>query len=222
MREVLRVSLPAVGERLVMSVALLVYFAILARYGSTAIAAYAIGVRLLAFSWLPGLAFGAAAATLVGQALGAGAHGGSAPCGLARDGFRADADGRARRGLRLLARAAGQGVHARCRESSGSCHRSCSALAIAQPFMGVHFSLSGGLRGAGDTLTPLLGATLGNWVLRIPLAWLAARAGWSIGFVWAALVVDHVARSIWYVICVPAGPLGAPGDSRGNPIAPAR
>ena len=35
-----------------MSVALIVYFAIMARYGSTRCAAYAIGVRLLAFSWL--------------------------------------------------------------------------------------------------------------------------------------------------------------------------
>jgi putative MATE family efflux protein len=210
MREVLRVSLPAVGERLVMSVALLVYFAILARYGSTAIAAYAIGVRLLAFSWLPGLAFGAAAATLVGQALGAGvtteAH---------RAGWRAM--------VSALTLMAGLGVGcAFLREPLarvfthdagiiGQLSPFLLALAIAQPFMGVHFSLSGGLRGAGDTLTPLLGATLGNWMLRVPLAWLAARAGWSIGFVWAALVVDHVARSIWYLIAFRRGRWARPG-----------
>ncbi|HEY6562723.1 MAG TPA: MATE family efflux transporter, partial [Polyangiaceae bacterium] len=74
-------------------------------------------------------------------------------------------------------------------------------LALAQPFMGVHFTLSGALRGAGDTTTPLLGATVGNWALRIPLAWLMASvlhgpALWA----WAALVFDHVLRAIWYVL----------------------
>src|SRR5215471_2388487 len=67
--EVLMVSLPSMGERLIMSLALLTYFKILSTYGTAAIAAYAIGVRLLAFSWVPGLGFGAAAATFVGQAL---------------------------------------------------------------------------------------------------------------------------------------------------------
>jgi putative MATE family efflux protein len=216
LREVLRVSLPAVGERLVMSVALLVYFAILARYGSTAIAAYAIGVRLLAFSWLPGLAFGAAAATLVGQALGAGAT-----TEARRAGWRATGS--------ALILMAGLGVGcaflreplARVFTHDAGIIEQLSpfllALAIAQPFMGVHFSLSGGLRGAGDTLTPLLGATLGNWVLRIPFAWFAARAGWSIGFVWAALVVDHVARSIWYVISFRRGHWARPGIRAGTP-----
>ena len=210
MREVLRVSLPAVGERLVMSVALLVYFGILAGYGSTAIAAYAIGVRLLAFSWLPGLAFGAAAATLVGQALGAGAIEEAR-----RAGWRAMAS--------ALVLMAGLGVGcAFLREPLARIFTHDEgiiaqllpfllALAIAQPFMGLHFSLSGGLRGAGDTLTPLLGATLGNWLLRVPLAWLAARAGWSIGFVWGALVVDHVARSLWYVIAFKRGSWARPG-----------
>jgi Na+-driven multidrug efflux pump len=74
-------------------------------------------------------------------------------------------------------------------------------LAAAQPFMGVHFTLSGALRGAGDTTTPLLGATVGNWVLRIPLAWLMASVlHGPVLWAWAALVFDHVLRAIWYVL----------------------
>jgi putative MATE family efflux protein len=71
-REVVSVSLGAIGERLSLNLALLAYFAVLGRYGTAAIAAYAVGVRMLAFSWLPGLGFAAAAATMVGQSLGAG------------------------------------------------------------------------------------------------------------------------------------------------------
>ena len=70
--DVLVVSLPSMGERLIMSMALLTYFKLLSGYGTAAVAAYAIGVRLLSLSWVPGIAFGAAASAFVGQALGAG------------------------------------------------------------------------------------------------------------------------------------------------------
>ena len=199
-RGVLRVSLPAVGERLVMSLALLVYFAILASYGTSTIAAYAIGVRLLAFSWLPGIGFGAAAATLVGQALG-----GHDAAGARRAGWRSMQLALiVMAGLGLLC-AFGSGALARLFTDDASVIEQLMPfllmLALAQPFMGVHFTLSGALRGAGDTRTPLLGATVGNWALRIPLAWLMASvlhgpALWA----WAALVFDHVLRAIWYVL----------------------
>src|SRR5262249_13231209 len=71
-RDVVRLAVPGVGERLANNLALLAYFRVLSGYGSSAIAAYTVGVRLLAFTWIPGTAFGTAASTLVGQALGAG------------------------------------------------------------------------------------------------------------------------------------------------------
>jgi len=70
-RAVVRLSLPGVGERLAMNLALLAYFRVLSEYGPIAIAAYTVGLRILSFAWMPGIGFGAAAATLVGQALGA-------------------------------------------------------------------------------------------------------------------------------------------------------
>jgi Na+-driven multidrug efflux pump len=54
---------------------------VLSGYGSVAIAAYTVGVRLLAFTWIPGTAFGTAASTLVGQALGAGRRDAAAQAG---------------------------------------------------------------------------------------------------------------------------------------------
>ncbi|MEZ4372385.1 MAG: MATE family efflux transporter [Polyangiaceae bacterium] len=203
-----RVALPALGERLVMNVALLTYFAILSRgYGGAAIAAYAIGVRLLAFSWIPGLGFGVAAATLVGQALGA------REVPLARQsGWRSVR-------LALIVMALLGVLVAFLR---GTLARGFTAdtailedlvpflltLAIAQPFMGVHFTLSGALRGAGDTMTPFLGAALGNWLIRVPLAYLLATRGASVVWVWSALVGDHIARSIWSVFAFRSGRWG--------------
>ena len=67
----MRLAAPVVGERLSNNLALLAYFRVLSGYGSVAIAAYTVGIRLLSFTWIPGVGFGTAASTLVGQALGA-------------------------------------------------------------------------------------------------------------------------------------------------------
>lgn len=203
--EMARVSLPALGERLVMNVALLAYFAILSKgYGGAAIAAYAIGVRLLAFSWIPGLGFGVASATLVGQALGA------RDVGLARrSGWRSVRLALIVMALLGVAVAFLRGPLARGFTADTAILADLVpfllTLAIAQPFMGVHFTLSGALRGAGDTMTPFLGAALGNWLIRIPLAYFFATRGASVVWVWSALVGDHVARSIWSVLAFRGG-----------------
>jgi putative MATE family efflux protein len=194
-RDVLSVSLPAMGERLVMSMALLTYFALLSDYGTAAVAAYAIGVRLLSFSWAPGLGFSAAASTFVGQALGA-----SDVAGAKRSG---------RRAVRLAVMVmTGLGVF--CLFAREPLSRLFTddeqvvqhllpflmMLAIAQPFMGAHFTLGGVLRGAGDTITPLKAAALGNWGFRVPLAYAYAKAlSLSLPWVWSALICDHVART---------------------------
>jgi putative MATE family efflux protein len=194
--EVLIVSLPSMGERLIMSLALLTYFKILSTYGTAAIAAYAIGVRLLSFSWVPGLGFAAAASTFVGQALGAG-----------------DSAQARRAGSRSVAQAVlvmcclgvffffMRGTLARAFTSDDSVAENLMPfmmmLALAQPFMGAHFTLGGVLRGAGDTMTPLVGAAIGNWGFRVPLAWLFTRAfGAHLVWVWAALIGDHFARML--------------------------
>jgi Na+-driven multidrug efflux pump len=64
----------------------------------------------------------------------------------------------------------------------------------------VHFTLGGALRGAGDTVTPLVAAALGNWGFRVPLAFVASRVlDLDVLFVWLALVFDHLARAAWLV-----------------------
>lgn len=204
-RDVLRVAAPSMGERLLMSIAVLVYFAVLNRYGTGTVAAYAIGVRLLSFSWIPGLGFAVAASTLVGQALGAG-----------------DMREAKRAGWRSMQLALGVMAVAGvlCITLRGPLSRAftpdpevleqlllfMTVLAVAQPFMGVHFTLSGALRGAGDTVTPLLGSAAGNWLFRIPLAVLFSHGlGLPVAWVWAALAVDHVVRSIVYLAAFQRG-----------------
>jgi len=196
-RSAWQIAAPAVGERVLMSLALLAYFSILGSYGTAAVVAYGWGVQALAYSWLPGIGAGVAASALVGQALGAG--------------DRAEARHAAGRAtLIALSFMSVLGLF------SGIFRHSIAAfftsdplvveelttfffmLAIAQPFMAIHFTLAGALRGAGDTVTPMWASATGNWLLRVPLAALAAFVfQWPVIVVWAALISDHVVRSIW-------------------------
>ena len=73
--------------------------------------------------------------------------------------------------------AAGGFEHHQRYHSLDSLRAAMLLLGISQPFLGVHFTLAGALRGAGDTVTPLWSATLGNWVFRVPLALLVAIVG---------------------------------------------
>ena len=71
-RRILSVGNPAAIEQLLIQFGFVAYVGFVARYGAKEIAAYFIGVRILALSFLPGFGFSAASATLVGQGLGAG------------------------------------------------------------------------------------------------------------------------------------------------------
>lgn len=193
LRDVIRVAMPGVGERVVLNLALLSYFATLSAYGTVAIAAYTVGVRIMAFSWIPGTGFGAATATLVGHSLGAG------------DPDRAERIGWLAARIALFTAAVLGFLGGAAREPLARMFTSDAAtievlgpfmliLAVAQPMMQVHFTLGGAFRGAGDTWTPLVGAALGNWAFRVPMAAWAASRQMPLEWLWTALVFDHVAR----------------------------
>lgn len=197
LRAAFQLALPAVGERFVMNLAMMCYFRFLAGYGVSAIAAYNVGVRILAFTWIPGLGLSVAAATLVGHALGAGD-----PARARRSGWQAT-----RLGFWI---AIGLGTlfialrvpFARCFTDDPAVVRDLDPfillLGIALPFLVTHFTLAGALRGAGDTVTPLKAAAIGNWAFRVPLGYLfGVVLKLTLPWVWAIMLIDHLARAIW-------------------------
>jgi putative MATE family efflux protein len=203
--QVTRVALPAVGERVVLNVAIMTYVTVLGHYGTAEVAAYGIGTRLMSFSWIPGTGFSVAAATLVGQSLGA-----RDPEGAQRAGWRA---ARFALGVSIvlgLAFGVAREPIARVFTSDQGVVEALGPfmllLALAQPPMGVHFTLGGALRGAGDTWTVLLAAALGNWGFRVPFAFFAsAGLHLDVIWVWAALIADHFARAVWLTIAFRRG-----------------
>ena len=67
---------------------------------------------------------------------------------------------------------------------------------VNQPFMALAMTLAGGLRGAGDTRSPVATAVVGVWLVRVPLAWaLAYPAGLGLRGIWITMIVDWAART---------------------------
>jgi putative MATE family efflux protein len=171
MATVLRLAGPAAFQYLAGSASWAVMARLLADFGSQAVAGYTIAIRLVIFAILPAFGLANAAATLVGQALGA------------RDTARAEraAWTAARYNAWLLGITGvlfllfASPVVARftddvvVRDEAVRCLR---ILALGFPIYGLGMVLTQAFNGAGDTWTPTWLNVLCFWVLELPLAWL--------------------------------------------------
>lgn len=165
--------------------------------GLAACAAHMIGVRTESFTYLPAMAWGIAAATLVGQTLGTGD-----PRLARRTGHLAV--------LQLVPYAVIVSIiyyfaadaifgfwssDALVREQGASALR---LVAIAQPSLIIMIIYTSALRGAGDTRYPLLINACGVFLVRIPLAYLFGV--WLQGGLfgaWIGLTSDLIFRSFF-------------------------
>lgn len=74
---------------------------------------------------------------------------------------------------------------------------------VFQIFDGLQVTLSGVLRGTGDTMSPMLANLVGHWAIGLPIGyWLGLRAGWGAPGLWVGLaaglgVVSVVLLVIW-------------------------
>jgi putative MATE family efflux protein len=195
-RRVLHIGYPAAFEQLLMQIGFFVYLVFAARYGTSAVAAYFIGVRILALSFLPGYGFAAAAAALVGQNLGA-----KQPQLARRSGWESNWLAvylMSACGVAIIA--AAEPIAAAFVDDPVVIRDTVLfiwALGISQPFMAIDFTLGGALRGAGDTRFPLVAVFIGFYGCRLGCAYLVAHVfHWDLQWLWFSLVGDYVARAI--------------------------
>jgi putative MATE family efflux protein len=195
-RRVLRIGYPAALEMLLMQIGFFIYVVFVARYGTGPMAAYFIGARVLALSFLPGLGCAAAASALVGQSLGAGRphdaeRGGWASMHVAIAIMSAA-------GLTLLAAARPiatlfVGDPVVVDDAAGFIR----VLALCQPLMAIDFTMGGALRGAGDTRFPLLTVAVAFYAVRLGLAWVVTHPlGLSLQWLWRVVIGDFVTRAV--------------------------
>jgi putative MATE family efflux protein len=195
-RRIAAVGSPTGIEQLLMQIGFLLYLGIAARYGTAAVAAYFIGVRILALSFLPGFGFGAAASTIVGQQLGA-----RQPHGAERSGWEANRLAMLFMSVGGVIIFAGARVIARAFIDDPVVVEDAVAfirvLAACQPLMAADFTLGGALRGAGDTKFPLVTVLVAFYGARLGFAYIvAAVLSLSLTWVWLALVGDYAMRAL--------------------------
>jgi putative MATE family efflux protein len=195
-RRLLRIGAPASLERLVMSGSFMVYTGIIVAFGTLPLAATQIGIRIEAFSFMPGIGFSVAAAALVGQSLGAEDREKAYSMGLETTRLAVFFMG----GIGLAMFLFAPWLMTFFTEDPEVIRLGTLYLRIVgvlQPFQALLFVLAGALDGAGDTRWVLYTTVLGLWFVRLPLAYFSGVIlGLGTLAAWLAMMVDVVLRSI--------------------------
>lgn len=191
LKRMILISIGGVGQFLIATSSWIIVMGIIAIYGSNAVAAYTIALRMLEFVWLPAWGLGNAAATLVGQNLGAG-----------QPERAEDSAWRAVKynfvfmtviGFSLLAAApvitGWFSSDPEVLDIGTTCLR---ILGIGFPLYAIGLILTQSLNGAGDTFTPTIINFICFWIIQIPLAyWLATQLAAGPNGVFIAIVVSE-------------------------------
>lgn len=194
-RRVLRIGLPTALEQLLMQIGFFLYIVFAAHHGTAAVAAYFIGVRILALSFLPGFGFAAAAGTMIGQNLGAGQPHEAERSGWAALVLSATMMSVAGVVIFIAARPIAR-LFVGDEEVIADAVSFIRVLAAAQPLMATDFTLGGALRGAGDTRFPLVSVLIGFYLCRLGMAYVVTfMLGLGVGWLWLAMIGDYFARS---------------------------
>ena len=206
-RRILRIGIPAAADGAILWSGHFIFLAIVARLaaeplGPAYFAAHIIAIRVEAFTYLPATAWAAALATMIGQSLGA-----EKPERAIRAGHEAVLQ------CGLLSVAVSLGFYF---GASGIFHlmtadelvrqvgvRPFRILALLQPTLVVAIIYIGGLRGAGDTRSPLIITVIGA-IIRIPTgAFFGLYLGGGLMGAWIGMFAEMIWRAIgaaaWFV-----------------------
>jgi putative MATE family efflux protein len=199
-RRVIRLSIPAIAERIVIHLGYVWFAAVVTTLGAVAMAAHQALLTLESICFLGAEGFGVAASTVVGQYLGRRDGEGSSRGGwfaalacagaLSLCGLLIWATGPWTLPVFVAPGESGEGLIA-------AAMLAMPLLVIAQPMMAMAVVLGHGLRGAGDTRSPVLAAAVGGLALRVAGAWLlAVEFELGLAGIWMATAIDWTVRSL--------------------------
>ena len=197
-RNLINIGLPASFEQLALRAGIFVFVRIVASLGTVVYAAHQIALSILGLSFNPGQAFGISASTLVGRSLGEGSS------------QKAEIYARNARRIGSIISSfiavlffvfAPQivGLYTPDQQIIDSASSALRIIALVQPFQSSQLILAGALRGAGDTLWPLIATIIGVIGIRISMATLLVTyLNMGLDGAWYAVLVDQLVR--WYMI----------------------
>lgn len=198
MYNLVKIGIPAAMEQIVMRLGILLYVKIIATLGTVAYATHQIGINILNLSFTPGQSFGIAASTLAGRSLGA------------NDPDLAEKYIKTSRHIGTLI-AVGMGLilfffgpaisslYSNDNTVVSEASKILKLMAFIQPFQCSQLVLSGGLRGAGDTVWTLISTFIGILVIRLALAYYFVMIlGMGLIGAWLSVLIDQFIR--WILI----------------------
>jgi putative MATE family efflux protein len=191
-----KLGYPIFIDRLLQNMGSLFFAKVILLYGTAVYAAHQVGLAIEAFSFMPGYGIAVAAATIVGQNLGAGR-----PAEARLSAYEANRLAvilMAMMGLVFFFFPYGL-LLAFTRDPDviryGILYM--KIVAFAQVPLAITMVLGGSLRGAGDTGFIMFATIAGMWFVRLPIAaLLAAVVKTEIRYVWSVMIVDWLVRMI--------------------------
>ena len=197
---ILRIGIPAAADGAIMWSGHFMFLAIISRLadpplGEIYFATHIIAVRVEAFVYLPAMAWSAATATMIGQALGA---------RQPRRAVRVGHEGVLQGALLAVAIATGFFLGSRFIFEQMSADPMVQAagvrpfriLAMLQPFLVTSIVYVGALRGAGDTRFPLLITVVGTIFIRVPVGYyFGIVEQWGLLGAWMGMFADMLWRA---------------------------
>ncbi len=214
-REVRRVSLPSLAERVLYHVGFLGFVLIIARLGDDVMAANQALISVEAICFLSADGFGIAAAALVAQKLGAGRPAEARQCALIATRY-AVVLLTTLGVVFLVGRSAVLSLFSSDPRIVALGATAVPVLALAQPFMAGAIVLAQAVRGGGFTRAVLGVSAVGALVVRLSCTYaLALALGLGLRGVWLGSTCDWVVRSLLLVVVGTA--IARQGATRASP-----
>jgi putative MATE family efflux protein len=194
MLRIAKIGIPVSGQQLIFVIVYWFLIRIVHAFGDTAGAAMGIGNRMESFSYLTCSGFSVAAATMVGQNLGAKKPDRAARCAWGSAGIAV-----AITFVITILFVTLPAQIASVFTSDPEVHKIATdyifILGLSQSAMALEIVLEGSFGGAGDTLPPMA-VQVPLSLARVPLAYLLAfNAGWGVNGVWWTLTFTSVAKA---------------------------
>ncbi len=195
-KSLLKIGAPATAEQFVAQSGFMLFAMIAASLGTDIYSAHLIGLNICGLTFSASQCFSITATTIVGQCLGAG--------------NREEAMLYVRK-IRLLANIIACIVGAAFLlfgkylamayttdiEIAAIAGAALNWMAFAQPGQSTQLVMAGALRGAGDTIFPLIASLTGIWFFRVIVAYIFVRFfGWGLMGAWATIFLDQYLRAV--------------------------
>jgi MATE family multidrug resistance protein len=197
---VLRISGPAFAEKIVFHTAFVAFAAYVGHLGTKAMTANQALIAIESLGFMVAHGFSVAAAAMVAQKMGAGAIDEAAECGWISAGLGTLVLG----AIGLLFWVIPEPL-IRCftddNEIVAMAVPCLRVAAVVQPLMAICEAMAGGLRGAGDTRTPLLAALFGPVLFRLIGCWFFAfHLDMGLIGIWYGTSLDWLIRVVFLSI----------------------